>query len=119
VRLSEFFQGQEESEKLYTVVKDAVDEIGPSQIETTLSQVVFSRRGTSFAFVWVPEVYQGRTDLPLVLTIVLPVRYESRRCRQVVELENNRFAHHVGLRRALDVDDEVRCWLKEAWEAAG
>lgn len=118
VTLDEFFAGHEESRKLFDVVSDTIDTVGPTKTQITKSQVAFGR-DRWFAFAWMPDIYLGRTDVPLVLTVGLRRRDASPRWKQVVEPAPGRFTHHLELRRAADVDDEVRAWLTEAWEAAG
>ena len=55
---------------------------------------------------------------PLVLTIFLPRHDTSRRWKEVVEPAPARFTHHLELTDAADLDEEVRGWLREAWQAA-
>jgi Domain of unknown function (DUF5655) len=116
--LEEFFTGHPESSRIFDVLRDAVATIGPADTRVTKSQVGFRRR-TGFAFVWMPEMYLGDRGVPLVLTIGLRRRDDSPRWKQVVEPTSGRFTHHLELRSPDDVDDEVRSWLREAWEAAG
>ena len=42
----------------------------------------------------------------------------SPRWKEIVEPAPGRFTHHLELYFADDVDDQVRCWLHEAWESA-
>ncbi|NTU80389.1 MAG: hypothetical protein HGA45_13600 [Chloroflexales bacterium] len=65
-----------------------------------------------------PDRYlRGRTA-PLVLSIGLPWRDQSPRWKQVGEPYPGRFMHHLELYDPAEVDDEVRTWLRQAWEAA-
>lgn len=116
VTLDEFFAGHEDSRRLYEAVRESVSAIGPAEVRVTTSQVAFRRR-TGFASVWMPETYLGR-GAPLVLTVGLRRRDDSARWKQVVEPAPGRFTHHLELTVESDVDDEVRRWLGEAWEAA-
>ncbi len=115
--LDEFFAGHEESRRIFEAVANAVAAIGPADVRVTKSQVAFRRR-TGFAFAWMPDMYLGRGDVPLVLTIGLRRRDDSPRWKQVVEPAPGRFTHHLELRSPADVDDAVSRWLQEAWEAA-
>ena len=54
-----------------------------------------------------------------MLSVGLERRDESPRWKQVVEVRPGRFMHHLELRSADEIDDEVRAWLREAWELAG
>jgi hypothetical protein len=66
-----------------------------------------------------PEQYLHRSAAPLVLTVGLRRRDPSPRWKQVVEPAPGRFTHHLVLYATADLDDEVRGWLREAWEEAG
>ena len=115
--LDEFFEGHNESRRLFEAVRDAIDTVGPAERQITKSQIAFGR-SSWFAFVWMPDVYLGSTNVPLVLTVGLPRRDDSPRWKQVVEPAPGRFTHHLELRRVSEVDAEVVAWLREAWEAA-
>jgi len=117
VTLEEYFEGHEASRRLFEAVRDAVEAAGPADVRVTKSQVAFRRR-TGFAFVWMPGMYLGTDDVPLVLTVGLRRRDDSPRWKQVVEPAPGRFTHHLELRELAEVDDEVRLWLREAGEQA-
>jgi hypothetical protein len=112
----EFFAGRDESKRIFDVVAQAVAAVGPAQIRVSKSQVAFRRR-TGFAYAWMPQMYLGR-GAPLVLTVGLRRQDGSPRWKQVVEAAPGRFTHHLELASPEDVDDEVRRWLREGWEAA-
>jgi hypothetical protein len=46
------------------------------------------------------------------------MRSDSPRWKEIVEPAPGRFTHHLELYDVADVDDEVRGWLRQAWEAA-
>jgi hypothetical protein len=115
--LDEFFLDQPESRRLFEAVRSAIDAVGPATLRVTKSQVAFRRR-KAFAWVWMPAQYLHRATAPLVLTIVLRRRDTSPRWKQTVEPVPGRFTHHLELRSAADIDDEVRGWLREVWMAA-
>lgn len=115
--LDEFFAGQETARGIFEAVAAAVAAVGPADLRVTKSQVAFRRR-TGFAYTWMPAKYLRRGDVPLVLTVALRRRDDSPRWKQIVEPVSGRFTHHLELRSAAEIDDEVRGWLREAWEAA-
>ncbi len=117
VTLDEFFAGHEESRRIFEAVRAAAATIGPAHIRVTKSQVALRRR-TGFAFVWMPDMYLGKGGVPLVLTVGLRRRDDSPRWKEIVEPARGRFTHHLELHSESEIDDEVRCWLQEAWEAA-
>lgn len=116
--LDEFFAGHEESRPLFDEVRNAVETLGPATMKVSKSQVSFGRK-TLFAFAWIPDMYLGRTGVPLVLTVGLRRRDDSPRWKRVVQPAPGRFTHHLELHRIPEVDDEVRARLKEAWEGSG
>ena len=52
--------------------------------------------------------------MPLVLSFCLIHRLASGRIKEVVEVRPHRFMHHLEVRAADDIDDEVRIWLAAA-----
>ncbi len=75
------------------------------------------RRRRPFAWAWVPARYLGR-GAPLVLTLSFDHRDGSTRWKEIVEPAPGRFTHHLELWAMSEIDDEVRAWLRAAWQAA-
>jgi hypothetical protein len=117
VALDEFFDGYPASRLIFDVLRAAVEEIGPTELRVTRSQVAFRRR-RAFAWAWTPDRHLGPGHAPLVLTLSFRERDDSPRWKQIVEPYPGRFTHHLELHAAADIDHEVRGWLREAWEAA-
>lgn len=115
--LDDFFSGHDDSRKLFDRVHAIVSTLGSFDIRVTRSQVAFRRR-KNFAFTWMPDMYLGRGEVPLVLTIGLRRKDTSPRWKQVVEPYPGRFTHHLELHAVEDIDDQVFGWLSEAWELA-
>lgn len=115
--LDEFFAGHEESRRIFEAVRVAVESIGSADARVTKSQVAFWRR-RPFAWVWMPEQYLRRPCAPLVLTLARSEPSPSPRFKKVVEPAPGRFTHHLELYAESEVDEEVRRWLREAWETA-
>jgi hypothetical protein len=113
--LDQFFAGQEQSRQLFEIVRREVEGLGETSMRITKSQVAFRRR-RGFAWVWMPGMYLKRETPPLVLTLSLPQWDGSPRWKEIVEPYPGRFTHHLELRDPAEIDDEVRSWLKEAWE---
>lgn len=118
MELDEFFAGQEEARLLFDTLCRALDAVGPAEMRVTKSQVAFRRR-RAFAWAWMPGRYLRGPVAPLVLTVALLHRDPSPRWKEIVEPAPGRFTHHLELRAAAEIDDEVRSWLQEAWAAAG
>jgi len=117
VNLHHFFAGRDASRAVFEAVQDAVQSIGLTEVRVSRGQIGF-RRDRPFVFAWIPDIYFGRTDIALVLTIALPRHVDSPKWSQIVEASPGHFMHHLALRKPRDVDAEVVEWLREAWSVA-
>jgi hypothetical protein len=115
--LDEFFSGFDESRRIFDTLQDVISVLGPAKVRVTKSQIAF-RRNKAFAWVWVPDRYLGGGHAALVLTMSFAERNNSQRWKQIVEPAPGRFTHHLELCAESEIDDQVRSWLQEAWEAA-
>ena len=113
----DFFSGHPLSKRLFDAVYREVESLGEMSIRVTKSQIAF-RRKRNFAMVWRPGQYLRGKTAPLVLTIALRRCDKSPRWKEIVEPVPGRFTHHLELYHTTDIDDEVRSWLREAWELA-
>jgi hypothetical protein len=113
----EFFAGHGEALAVYRAVAEAVSALGPCEQRVSKSQIAFRRR-RGFAYVWRPGQYLT-SDVPAVLTVALDHPVDSSRFKQVAHPAAKVWVHHLELRDPLEVDDEVRGWLSEAWRIAG
>ncbi|MBJ7357210.1 DUF5655 domain-containing protein [Nocardioides sp.] len=113
----DLFAGFPDSLQTYRVVAGVVAGLGRTTTVVSKSQVAFRRR-RGFAYVWRPGQYVS-SDVPAVLSIALPHEVRSTRWKEVVHPSARTWMHHLELRSAADVDDEVRGWLREAYAAAG
>jgi hypothetical protein len=93
-----------------------VEALSETSMRVTKSQIAFKRR-RGFAWVWMPEQYLKRKAAPLVLSLSLPRRDKSPRWKEIVEPYPRRFMHHLEVYNPGDIDEQVKGWLKEAWEA--
>jgi hypothetical protein len=112
----EFFADQSLSKQLFEAVRREVESLGETSMGVTKSQVAFRRR-RGFAWVWMPGQYLKRKTAPLVLTLSLPQRDGAPRWKEIVEPYPGRFTHHLELYGPADIDEDMRGWLREAWEA--
>lgn len=113
-----FFAEFPESRPIFEALRLAVEAIGPAELRVTKSQVAFGR-DRPFAWAWIPGRYLHGDLAPLVLSLAFDRRGCSPRWKEIVEPRPGRFMHHLELRDAAEIDDEVRAWLQEAWAAAG
>lgn len=112
-----FFAGHPDGARIAAQVLAAVDELGPHTVRVSRSQVALRRR-RGFAWLWRPGQYV-RSEVPVVLSVALPQRNESPRWKEVVRPGSRAWMHHLELASPDEVDDEVREWLRTAYEAAG
>jgi hypothetical protein len=115
--LDAFFAGHDDSRRIFDALHRAVEALGETEVRVSKSQVAF-RRKQPFAWAWRPEQYLGPGRPPLVLTVGLRRRDGSTRWKEVVEPARGRFTHHLELHAPSEVDEQVRGWLREAWERA-
>jgi hypothetical protein len=111
--LDEFFAGREVSRRIFDALKRAIDDLGPSELRVTESQVAFCRE-KPYAWAWVPGMVLRGDQAPLVLTLCPRRRDASDRWEEVVEPRTGRFTHHLELHSAAEIDREVRACLLEA-----
>ena len=112
--LEEYFEGREESRRIFGALRQAADGLDGIEIRVTKSQVAFCRE-KPFAWAWVPDRYLRGRHAPLVLTLAFARKDPSPRWKQIVEPAGGRFTHHLELHSEADIDDEVRAWLRRAW----
>jgi hypothetical protein len=115
--LDAFFAGHDDSRRVFDALGEAVGALGETEVRVSKSQLAFHRK-RAFAWAWRPEQYLGPGRPPLVLTVGLRRRDGSTRWKEVVEPARGRFTHHLELHSPAEVDDQVRGWLREAWERA-
>ena len=113
-----FFNEYTESRRLFEGLKEVLEQIGPYTLRVSKSQIAICRR-KPFAWAWVPGRYLHGKTAPLVLTVAFPEKESSPRWKEVVQVAQERFMHHLELYTADDLDDEVASWLQSAWKTSG
>jgi hypothetical protein len=96
-------------------VQGIVASIGEATIRATKSQIAFRRR-RGFAYLW-PPVF-GNRGVEIVLSIALGRHDASPRFKQVAQPAPRIWMHHMEIHDLAQLDDEVRAWLREAFENA-
>ena len=112
----QFFDGHPEGRAVAGAVVRAIEALGPHDVRVSRSQVAFRRR-IGFAYLWRPGQYVT-SDVPAVLSVALPRQDTSPRWKEVVHPSPGAWMHHLELRSPAEVDDEVRAWLQDAYDAA-
>jgi hypothetical protein len=115
--LDEYFDGNEESRRLFDCLREMIESVGSAEMVVQQSQIAF-RRNKAFAYAWMPGKYLRGKIAPLVLTIGFRRRDMSPRWKKVVEAAPGRFTHHMEIYSPGDIDDQVCRWLQEAWTQA-
>ena len=111
-----FFVGERRGLEIFEQIARVIDGLGESEIRVSRSQISF-RHVRTFAVVWRPSMYVA-SDVPIVLSLAMPRRLTSSRFKQVVHPGPTTWMHHLELRDLSDIDEEVRGWLEDAWNAA-
>ena len=91
---------------------------GEPTVRVTASQVAYRRR-VAFAWTWFPSRWLRDAEGVVVLSVGLGRLDPSPRWKEVAHPTPARWMHHLEVRSAAALDDEVAGWLAEAWEAAG
>lgn len=113
-----FFAGHPDGLAIFGAVADAVAGLDDGLVpEVQKSQIAFRRR-RGFAYVWRPGQYVA-SQVPAVLSLALSHPLSSPRIKAIAHPSPRVWMHHVELTGADQVDDEVRGWLREAYDGAG
>jgi hypothetical protein len=113
-----FFDGHPVAFAVFERVRRILEELGPTEIRTTKSQVAF-RRHHGFAWLWLPGQYLRAPAAPVVLSIALGRHDGSPRFKEVVHPSPRHWMHHLEIDDPDAVDDKVAGWLREAADRAG
>ena len=109
-----FFASFPESYKIYLVVNEVIDALGPSVVQITTSQIRYTA-SHHFAYLWIPGRYQKGRVAPLVLSIPLPYVDATVEWKEVVEVNPKVFMHHKELWTSSDLDHHVVHLLRSAY----
>ena len=111
----EFFDGSETGLRIFAAIAAVIGHLDDVETRISKSQIAF-RTPRGFAYVWRPSRYL-KTDVPVVLSIALPVRIDSVRFKSVVNPARDTWMHHLELREPAEVDHEVAEWLRMAYRS--
>ena len=113
--VEEFFANYPESKPIFDRVWTTAGSLGQIKAKVTKSQVALVR-SRPFAWVWIPTMYLRRKAAPLVLTFSFGERRQWHRWKEIYQAAPHRCTHHLELWSPEEVDEEVREWLREAWD---
>lgn len=113
-----FLGGDPRRVTLFEAAEAAVVACGDCDMAVTKSQISWGNP-LKFAFLSLPlRLGRDRPEGRLVLSFGLGYRLEHPRIAACANPYPGRWTHHVVLAGPEDVDNEVRIWLKWAWEFA-
>lgn len=115
--VEQFFAEEPLGTQVYDALVRVVDDLGPATVRVTKSQVAFRRR-TGFCWVWLPGMYLRRPGAQVVISLALGHEDTSPRWKQVTQVGDRRWMHHLEVRSADDVDGELVTWLAAAYALA-
>ncbi len=109
------FIGHPESIELYKIFEDwLLDRLDEIEIHPSKTQIGFFH-SCGFAWVWPPR---KKSEKGLGISLGLPAPVRSDRILCAVEAYPGRWTHHLLLRSAEDLDDELLGWIQEAYHFA-
>ena len=102
---------------VYEALKERLEARHPDMAaKVTKTQISFRSR---YVFAMVSLPYRRKKDWPkeyLMVSFGLDQQKKSPRIVQSVEAYPNRWTHHVIVERAEDLNEELLCWLEEAYQ---
>lgn len=111
-----FALGMPRETALFERLEETVQSFGDVHIKHDRTQTAFVRQ---VQFAWASLPRRKADAGALMLSIGLPGRMESPRIQYAAEVRPGRWMHHLLLRSAEDVDDEVVGLLEAAWALIG
>ena len=115
-RLERLFAGRPEALRLFHVVREFVESLGPVAMAVAKTQVSFGMV-RKFAWVWLPQLWtKKRAEQSVTVTFCLDRRVSDPRIAGAVEPRPGHWTHHVVIEGEADLDDALRGWLREAYD---
>jgi hypothetical protein len=115
--VEQFFADVPLGTQVYDALVRVVDDLGPATARVTKSQVALRRR-TGFCWVWLPGMYLRNPGAQVVVSLALGREDTSPRWKQVTQVGDHRWMHHLEVRSPDDVDGELATWLAAAYAFA-
>jgi hypothetical protein len=103
---------------VFEAVQETLSSFGDVTVSTTRSQIAFKRR-RGFAYIWLPGMYLARPQAEVVVSIALDRAVATPRFKEIAHPSDGIWQHHLEVRSVAEVDDEVRNWLRAAYDCAG
>ena len=111
-----FFEGRPEALMYFEALREEIEALGPVKLEVMKTQVSFAAE-RKFAWVWLPQMWtRKRPETSITLTFCLDREVRHPKIVEAVEPSPGKWTHHILINRIEDLDDEVRDWLREAYD---
>jgi hypothetical protein len=112
--VEELFAGRPDAGRLFALVLEYIETLGPVTVSVTKTQVAFGVR-RQFAWVWLPQMWiRERPDSTITLAFAAEHRIEDPLIAAAAEPRPGRWTHHVLIDTPADLDEVVRGWLRQA-----
>ncbi len=112
------FIGKPVQFRLYRHVRDFITSIGQVGLDVRKTQISFGWK-KKFAWVWLPMEWDTRRPpTSIVVSFALGEPIDDPRIVQVVEPRPGRWMHHVIIQTESDLNEDVKGWLRQAYEFA-
>jgi len=113
-KVSRYFERTPGAEALFWQLVKACGALGDANFEVQSSGIALGAP-RHYAYAWLPvRAVKDRPAVYLVVTLRLGRRIDSPRFVEIVEPYPGRFAHHLILSTAKQLDPEFLGWLNEA-----
>jgi hypothetical protein len=113
-KVDQYFQRMPDAKALFTQLMKACAALGDASYEVQSSGIALGAP-RHYAYAWLPvRAVRDRPAVYLVVTLRLNRRIDSPRFVEIVEPYPDRYAHHLILSTAKQLDPEFLGWLKEA-----
>ena len=114
--IEELFVDKPVQLKLFQYIERFIESLGRVEIKVSKTQVAFKNK-KQFAWVWLPMPSdKKRPPKSIVLSFSLGKPVDNPQIVQVVEPYPGRWMHHVIIQDNTDINEEVKGWLKEAYD---
>jgi predicted 2-oxoglutarate/Fe(II)-dependent dioxygenase YbiX len=103
---------------VFEAVQETLSSFGDVTVSTTRSQIALKRR-RGLTYIWLPGMELARPQAEVVVSIALDRAVATPRFNEIANPSAGIWQHHLEVRSVAEVDDEVRNWLRAAYDCAG
>lgn len=113
----QYFNKMPQMQPIYIVLREKLDEKYPDMtLKIAKTQISFRNRYV-FAMASLPfRKIKGWPKEYLLISFGLNYQKQSPRIAQSVEAYPGRWTHHVPIQNVVEIDEELLCWIDEAYQ---